>query len=159
MKIRSSHLLDNLSNCLMNLNFSGSRDNCLNCPASARIISSFDFKHRTSYNISFNLSTRVRFLSFLATNINSFILSSEWPSIFAIKFNFRYLKGIVCKKIAGSHFRSLAQCNIEQPAFARQTDRNEYWCLPSAHKCALNVSVPLTNFNQSVTPQLNPVPI
>ena len=24
-----------------------------NCPASARIISSFDFKHRTSYNISF----------------------------------------------------------------------------------------------------------
>ena len=34
--------------------FSGSWDNCLNCPASARIISSFDFKHRTSYNISFN---------------------------------------------------------------------------------------------------------
>ena len=27
-----------------NLNFSGSRDNCLNCPASARIISSFDDK-------------------------------------------------------------------------------------------------------------------
>ena len=27
--------------------------NCLNCPASARIISSFDFKHRTAYNISF----------------------------------------------------------------------------------------------------------
>ena len=26
---------------------------CLNCPASARIISSFDFKHRTLYNISF----------------------------------------------------------------------------------------------------------
>ena len=25
------------------LNFSGSRDNCLNCPASARIISSLDF--------------------------------------------------------------------------------------------------------------------
>ena len=54
MKIWSSNLLDNLSNCLMNLkNFSGSWDNCLNCPASARIISSFDFKHRTSYNISF----------------------------------------------------------------------------------------------------------
>ena len=83
MKIWSSHLLDNLSNCLMNLknsgdstgfepmtsampvqcsnqlsyevtqnlNFSGSWDNCLNCPASARIISSFDFKHRTAYNI------------------------------------------------------------------------------------------------------------
>ena len=34
-------------------NFSGSCDNCLNCPASARIISSVDFKHRTSYNISF----------------------------------------------------------------------------------------------------------
>ena len=100
MKIWSSHLLDNLSNCLMNLknsgdstgfepmtsavpvqcsnqqsyevtqlrsgqfvglrswiqiplshlNFSGSWGNCLNCPASARIISSFDFKHRTSYN-------------------------------------------------------------------------------------------------------------
>ena len=28
------------------------QDNCLNCPASARIISSFDFKHRTAYNIS-----------------------------------------------------------------------------------------------------------
>ena len=38
---------------LSHLNFSGSWDNCLNCPASARIISSFDFKHRTSYNISF----------------------------------------------------------------------------------------------------------
>ena len=38
---------------LSHLNFSGSRDNCLNCPASARIISSFDFKHRTSYNTSF----------------------------------------------------------------------------------------------------------
>ena len=36
------------------LNFSGSRDNCLNCPASARIISSFDFKHRTAYNILSN---------------------------------------------------------------------------------------------------------
>ena len=93
MKIWSSHLLDNLSNCLMNLknsgdstgfepmtsampvqcsnslasqrswvriplshlNFSGSWDNCLNCPVSARIISSFDFKHRTSYNTSFLL--------------------------------------------------------------------------------------------------------
>ena len=38
---------------LSHLNFSGSQDNCLNCPASARIISSFDFKHRTSYNTSF----------------------------------------------------------------------------------------------------------
>ena len=37
---------------LSHLNFSRSRDNCLNCPASARIISSFDFKHRTSRNIS-----------------------------------------------------------------------------------------------------------
>ena len=36
---------------LSHLNFSGSCDNCLNCPASARIISSFDFKHRTAYNI------------------------------------------------------------------------------------------------------------
>ena len=103
MKTWSSHLLDNLSNCLMNLknagdstgfepitsampvqcsnqqryedeatqwragqkfrrlngiplsqlNLSGSWDNCLNCPASARIMSSFDFKHRTAYNISF----------------------------------------------------------------------------------------------------------
>ena len=43
LKIWSSHLLDNLSNCLINLkNFSGSWDNCLNCPASARIISSVD---------------------------------------------------------------------------------------------------------------------
>ena len=65
MKIWSLHLLDNLSNCLMNHweqvnllgscfpvkgivsgtvheNFSGSWDNCLNYPASARIISSFD---------------------------------------------------------------------------------------------------------------------
>ena len=39
--------------CWSHLNFSGSWDNCLNCPASARIISSFDFKHRTSYKISF----------------------------------------------------------------------------------------------------------
>ena len=38
---------------LSHLNFSGSWDNCLNCPTSARIISSFDFKHRTAYNISF----------------------------------------------------------------------------------------------------------
>ena len=38
---------------LSHLNFSGSQDNCLNCLASARIISSFDFKHRTAYNISF----------------------------------------------------------------------------------------------------------
>ena len=28
-------------------------NHCLNCPASARIISSFDFKHHTSDNISF----------------------------------------------------------------------------------------------------------
>ena len=57
LKIWSSHLLDNLSNCLplSHLNFSGSWDNCLNCPASARIISSVDFKHRTSYNTSFIL--------------------------------------------------------------------------------------------------------
>ena len=81
VKIWSSHLLDNLSNCLMNLknsgdstgfdapasqrswvriplshlNFSGSWDNCLNCPVSARIISSLDFKYRTSCNISFIL--------------------------------------------------------------------------------------------------------
>ena len=40
MKIWSSHLLQNLSNCL-------------NCPVNARIISSFDFKHRTSYHTSF----------------------------------------------------------------------------------------------------------
>ena len=85
MKIWSSHLLDNLSNCLMNLKNSGDstgfepmisampvqcfREHCtgieffrheffrfmrqllksVNCPASARIISSFDFKERTSY--------------------------------------------------------------------------------------------------------------
>ena len=30
---------------LSHVNFSGSRDNCLNCPASARIISSFDSKN------------------------------------------------------------------------------------------------------------------
>ena len=36
-------------------NFSGSRDNCLNCPVSARIMSSVDLKHRTSYNTSFTL--------------------------------------------------------------------------------------------------------
>ena len=30
-------------------------DNLSNCPASARIISSVDFKHRTSYNTSFML--------------------------------------------------------------------------------------------------------
>ena len=51
MKMWSSHLLDNLSNCLRQLL---KWDNCLNCPASTRIISSFDFKRRTSYNISFN---------------------------------------------------------------------------------------------------------
>ena len=38
---------------LSHLNFSGSWDSCLNCPASARIISSVDFKHHTSYNTSF----------------------------------------------------------------------------------------------------------
>ena len=39
--------------CLKSNEFVGLMcDNCLNCPASARIISSFDFKHRTSYNIS-----------------------------------------------------------------------------------------------------------
>ena len=50
---------------LSHLNFSGSWDNCLNCPASARIISSVDFKHRTSYNTSFvgNLITRTKHLS------------------------------------------------------------------------------------------------
>ena len=61
MKIWSSHLLDNLIASqrswvpipLSHLNFSGSWDNCLNCPVSARIISSFDFKHLTSYNTSF----------------------------------------------------------------------------------------------------------
>ena len=73
MKIWSSHLLDNLSNCLMNLKNSGDSTGfepmtsampvqCSNQlsyevtqwragPASARIISSFDFKHRTAYNI------------------------------------------------------------------------------------------------------------
>ena len=46
---------------MSHLNFSGSSDNCLNCPASARIISSFDFKHRTAYNIlSYNLATVLR---------------------------------------------------------------------------------------------------
>ena len=39
---------------------------CLNCPASARIISSLDFKYRTSYNISF----RVEFVGSL--------VCSEW---------------------------------------------------------------------------------
>ena len=40
--------------------FSGSWDNCLNCPASARIISSFDFIHRTAYNIlSYELNCHV----------------------------------------------------------------------------------------------------
>ena len=55
MKIWSSHLLDNLSNCLMNLKNSGDSTGFepLNYPASARIISSFDFKHRTAYNIPF----------------------------------------------------------------------------------------------------------
>ena len=38
---------------LSHLNFSGSWDNCLNCPVSARIMSSVDFKHRTSYNTCF----------------------------------------------------------------------------------------------------------
>ena len=33
--------------------FLSRENNCLNCPTSARIISSFDFKHRTAYNISF----------------------------------------------------------------------------------------------------------
>ena len=91
MKIWSSHLLDNLSNCLMNLKNSGdstgfepmtsampvqcshqlsyevtqwragqfvglmfSRERNViwkNVICSARIISSFDFKHRTAYNI------------------------------------------------------------------------------------------------------------
>ena len=36
-------------------------ENCLNCAASARIISSFDFKHRTSYNISFIIITISKF--------------------------------------------------------------------------------------------------
>ena len=34
-------------------------NNCLNCPASARIISSLDFEYRTSYNTSFILHSCV----------------------------------------------------------------------------------------------------
>ena len=41
------------------------KDFKLNCPASARIISSFDFKHRTAYNISFNRYIVATFSTFL----------------------------------------------------------------------------------------------
>ena len=51
----------------LEVNFSGSRDNCLNCPVSARIISSFDFKHRTSYNTSFIINLLVGVSSSLHT--------------------------------------------------------------------------------------------
>ena len=63
MKIWSSNLLDNLSKLsqepekfrwLNGIRTHDLCDNWLNCPASARFISSFDFKHRTSYNIYFN---------------------------------------------------------------------------------------------------------
>ena len=58
VKIWSSHLLDNLSNCLMNLkNFSGSWDNCLNCPVSARIISSLNNSNNNNNNSSSNNGT------------------------------------------------------------------------------------------------------
>ena len=40
----------------IHLFFKDSWDNCLNCPVSARIISSFSFKHRTSYHIFFSLN-------------------------------------------------------------------------------------------------------
>ena len=82
MKIWSSHLLDNLSNCLMNLKNSGSWDNCLNCPASARIISSFDFKHRTSYNTSFILS-----LSLVFMNHKDFIIIINVVTLFSLLFS------------------------------------------------------------------------
>ena len=41
-------------------------DNCLNCPASARIMSSVDFKHRTSYNTSF-----IYIMSWLSVRLSS----------------------------------------------------------------------------------------
>ena len=52
--------------------------NCLNCPASARTISSLDFKHPTSYNISFILRNsafglRVRVISRHKIYIHTFI--------------------------------------------------------------------------------------
>ena len=43
---------------------------CLNCPASARIISSFDFKHRTAYNISFTCYSYVNDAVFMLISRN-----------------------------------------------------------------------------------------
>ena len=44
---------------LSHLNFSGSRDNCLNCPASARIMSSVDYNHLCYDLLSFKNPTHL----------------------------------------------------------------------------------------------------
>ena len=52
---------------LSHLNFSGSWDNCLNCPASAMIISSLDLK---TPNFIYNISFKPRYVQFSSTNIS-----------------------------------------------------------------------------------------
>ena len=67
MKIWSLHLLDSLSNWLMNLKNSGDSTGFYPMtsatPASARVMSSFDFKHRTSYNISLTYHHSVKIVA------------------------------------------------------------------------------------------------
>ena len=77
MKISSSHLLDNF---LTQLSHEPEKlgHNCLkNCTASARIISSFDFKHRTSYNISYTDTILVLRLNYRAS-VKVLAHENEW---------------------------------------------------------------------------------
>ena len=59
--------------------------NCLNCPESARIISSFDFKHRTSYNISFARGMLARWIHCRSTVCKSSCNGQYMQKLFMIK--------------------------------------------------------------------------
>ena len=148
VKIWSSHLLDNFSNCLMNLKNSGDStgfepmtsampvqwsnqlsyevtqlragqfvgvmfsreenvvwkkwDNCLNCPASARIISSLDFKYRTSYSIPFRWVTWIVQVHETIDLFRLYILFSQYRSCAnsqEVRFFLWFIKKSACRHI------------------------------------------------------------
>ena len=102
---------------LSHLNFSGSWDNCLNCPASARIISSFDFKTpHFIYNISFK-DKIISYFYFLFNKIISKISKSA-----AVQFTLK------------SSTTSLIKKGWRDPLMLVFTDLNiskESWCWAS----------------------------